>query len=63
MQVLSTATVDELNYMLLYTSCPALLEVADGAIMQLLTSPLHRLPDLTTLARCDLQKSVAQKGV
>ena len=51
MQVLSSATVDELNYMLLHTSCPALVEVADGAIMQLLTSPLHRLPDVSTMAR------------
>ena len=59
MQVLSTATADELNYMLLSTSCPALVEVADGAIMQLLTSPRHRLYDLSVVTRCALVRPAA----
>ena len=51
LQVLSSATPDELNFMLLNTSCPALVEVADGAIMQLLTSPRHRLYELSVVTR------------
>ena len=51
LQVLSSATADELNYMLLHTNCPALVEVADGAIMQLLTSPRSRLYELSVMAR------------
>ena len=61
-QVLSTATEEELSYMLLHINCPALVEVADGAIMQLLTSPQHRLPDLTTLARCLIRPCTACAG-
>ena len=50
-QVFKEADKGELSQALLHTNCAAMLDMAGLEVLQLLTSPSQRLPDLSTIAR------------
>ena len=51
LQVFKEADRVELSQALLHTNCAAMLDMAGSEILQFLSSPSHRLPDLSTIAR------------
>ena len=51
MQVFKEADRGELSQALLHTNCAAMLDMAGPEVLQCLSSPHHRLLDLSTIAR------------
>ena len=51
MQVLSGLNQLDLNYVLVHINTAALFEVAGQHTMEMLMSPQHRLPEISTLTR------------
>ena len=50
-QIMSSATSEEVNFILLNINCAAFVEVCGPSTLDMLTEPEQRLPELTVLAR------------
>ena len=51
MQVFKEAERGELSQALLHINCAAMLDMAGPEVLQLLTAPSLRLPEISTIAR------------